>query len=150
MKRSVGRCFFLLLVFVLLLAAPLAALAKGGGGAPYETGFVRWSALENGFAGWTFSGVRINDSGALEFQLDGAAAETDPYAPGTYNGGNYYNGGSFFVGEATSPVITTQFNYSEAIASWNASTPVGSWIEISNPRPVCRRLEQVVQPGDLG
>ncbi|HKY53920.1 MAG TPA: peptidase C39 family protein [Anaerolineales bacterium] len=34
------------------------------------------------------------------------------------------------MGEATSPEITTEFNYKEAIASWNASTPSGSWIEI--------------------
>ena len=34
------------------------------------------------------------------------------------------------MGEAISPEITTTFNYKEAIASWNASTPAGSWVEI--------------------
>jgi len=34
------------------------------------------------------------------------------------------------VGEATSPEITTTFNYQEAIASWNATTPAGTWVEI--------------------
>lgn len=130
MKRSVVRSFFLLLVLVMLLAAPLATFAKGGSKISYETGFVRWGALENGFASWTLSGVRVNENGELEFQLNGAVQQTDPYAPGTYNGGNYYNGGEFFVGEATSPIIATSFNYSEAIASWNAVTPPGSWIEI--------------------
>jgi hypothetical protein len=74
-------------------------------------------------------GVKLN-AGALEFDLESASSGTDPFAVGAYSGGNYYNGGSFFVGEATSPEITTNFNYKEAIASWNASTPAGSWVEI--------------------
>src|SRR5439155_7877272 len=37
--------------------------------------------------------------------------------------------GSFFVGEATSPVVTTGFPFSEAVPSWNADTSPGMWIE---------------------
>jgi hypothetical protein len=74
--------------------------------------------------------TRNVDTGVLEFDGGTALPDSDPYAVGAYNGGNYYNGGSFFVGEATSPEITTAFNYKEAIASWNASTPPGSWVEI--------------------
>ena len=95
----------------------------------YQTGFIRWRAVDNGFSGWTLRGVKHN-AGSLEFDSATAIEGHDPYAAGTYHGRNYYNGGSFFLGEATSPVITTAFEFAEAIASWNASTPAGSWIEV--------------------
>lgn len=73
----------------------------------------------------------LNASGALEFDGATASPGTDPFGVGGYNGRNYYNGGSFLVGEADSPVITVNdFNYKEAILSWNADTPPGSWIEV--------------------
>ncbi|HEY3476071.1 MAG TPA: peptidase C39 family protein, partial [Anaerolineales bacterium] len=112
---------------VFMLSTVSSVSAKGE--TAYQTGFVRWRAADNGFAGWTLSGVRLN-GGALEFDSATASTGSDPYAAGTYNGGNYYNGGSFFVGEATSPEITTAFTYKEAIASWNATTPAGSWVEV--------------------
>jgi hypothetical protein len=34
------------------------------------------------------------------------------------------------VGEATGPVVTAAFPFSEAVPSWNASTPAGSWLEV--------------------
>ena len=129
MNRTVFRTVRLLLI-LLIPATVVPGVAAKGGGSTYQTGFIRWRAADNGFADWTLSGVGINASGELEFQQATASAGTDPFAPGAYSGGNYYNGSSFFVGEATSPVITTPFNYQEAIASWNASTPAGSWIEI--------------------
>jgi hypothetical protein len=97
----------------------------------YQTGFVRWRAAENGFQEWTLDGVKLNTSGGLELEPVTATAGTDPYNGGTYNEGYYYHGGTFLVGEAVSPEIATIFDFKEAIASWNASTPVGSWIEIN-------------------
>lgn len=96
----------------------------------YQTGSIRWRAADNGFSDWSLNGVNLNKSGELEFDPATAQAESDPYAPGTYHEGNYYNGDSFFVGEAISPEISTPFHYRDAIASWNASTPAGSWLEI--------------------
>ena len=101
----------------------------------YQTGFIRWRAADHGtqdkgFDRWALSGVKLNDSGELEFDSATAQPGSDPYPAGGYNGRNYYNGGSFVVGEAISPEITTPFNYQEAIASWNATTPGGSWIEV--------------------
>ena len=129
MNRTIFRTVRLLLI-LLIPATVVPGVAAKGGGSTYQTGFIRWRAADNGFSGWTLSGVGINASGELEFQQATASAGMDPYAPGAYSGGNYYNGGSFFVGEATSPVMTSPFNYKEAIASWNASTPAGSWIEV--------------------
>jgi hypothetical protein len=103
--------------------------AKENGDGAYQTGFFRWRAADNGFEGWSLNGVKLNSS-ALEFDPATAIADSDPYLARTYNGGNYYNGGSFFVGEALSPQINTPFNYKEAIASWNAATPPGSWLEV--------------------
>ena len=102
----------------------------GKGNDAYQTGFIRWRAADNGFEGWSLHGVKLNVSGALEFDPATATADSDRYAAGMYNGGNYYNGGSFFVGEAISPEISATFNYKQAIASWNASTPAGSWLEV--------------------
>ena len=105
-------------------------LTTGKADGAFQTGFVRWRATDNGFDGWSLHGVTLNANGTLELDPATAEAGSDPYPAGTYNGGNYYNGGSFFAGEATSPEITTPFNYKQAIASWNASTPTGSWLEI--------------------
>lgn len=116
------------MVGVIMLSMVSSVSAKGNGDG-YQTGFIRWRAADNGFAGWTLSGVKLN-AGALELDTAAASAGSDPYAAGTYNGGNYYNAGNFLVGESISPEITTPFNYTEAIASWNASTPAGSWIEV--------------------
>ena len=128
MNRTIFRTVRLLLI-LLIPATMVPSVAAKGGGSTYQTGFIRWRAANNGFAGWALSGVSIKASGELEFQPATASAGTDPYAPGMYSGRNYYNGGPFFVGEATSPIITTAFDYKEAIASWNAVTPAGSWIE---------------------
>src|SRR5215211_6442384 len=117
------------LIGVFMLNTVASVSAKGKGDVGYQTGFKRWRAADNGFSSWTLSGVKLN-AAALEIDPGTASAGSDPYAAGAYNGGNYYNGGSFKVGEATSPVITTAFNFKEAIASWNASTPLGSWVEI--------------------
>ena len=128
MKNEILTLVRIALISALMLSMVSSVSAKGSGGA-YQTGFIRWRAAENSFSGWTLSGVKLN-AGALEFDGTTAIAGTDPYTPGSYNGGNYYNGGSFLVGEATSPEITTAFNYKEAIASWNSTTPVGSWMEV--------------------
>jgi len=118
------------LITILALVMVPTAAAKGPVNPGYQTGFVRWRGAENGFAGWSLSGVHLGAGGVLEFDAATAVAGTDPYAAGSYNGRNYYNGGSFFVGEALSPEISTAFNYTEAIASWNATTPSGSWVEV--------------------
>jgi peptidase C39-like protein len=115
---------------MLSMVSSVSPTGTGQGDGVYQTGFIRWRAADNGFNGWSLSGVKLNVSGALEFDSATARADSDPYPAGTYNRGNYYNGGSFFVGEATSPEISTPFNYKQAIVSWNASTSAGSWLEV--------------------
>lgn len=126
---------FLKVVRILLILSALFALApsvsaKKGTNGGYQSGFVRWRAAEGDFADWTLNGVKVNGAGALEFDNSTASDGADPYPPDGYYGGNYYNGGSFRVGEAVSPEIDAGFDYTEAITSWNASTPPGSWVEV--------------------
>jgi hypothetical protein len=126
----------IVLTGVIMLGMVSSASAKSRGDGAYQTGFIRWRAADvmasSNFSNWTLgSGVTLNTDGALEF--DSAAnldLVNDPYPVNGYYGGNYYNGGSFYVGEATSPVVENLFDYQEAIASWNAFTPPGSWVEI--------------------
>ena len=128
MKNKLLTLARIALIGTLMLTTVSSVSAKGEGG--YQTGFIRWRATDKGFSGWTLNGVKRNKSGALEFDKATASPGTDPFAPAGYYGGNYYNGGSFLVGEATSPEITGTFSYTEAIASWNAATPVGAWLEV--------------------
>jgi len=112
-------------VLVALLAMPTSAK-----GSVYETGFTGWHAAKGDFSTWTLSnGVVLTVDGALQLNPTAAAEETDPYPPSGYYGGEFYNGGSFKVSEATSPVVVPPFAFKEAIASWNADTPAGTWIE---------------------
>lgn len=128
MKQVILTLAKIALIGALMLNTTSSVSAKSNA-STYQTGFIRWRAADNTFAGWTLSGAILN-KGTLEFDKSKASTGTDPYPAGSYNGGNYYNGGSFFVGEATSPEITTPFSYTDAIASWNASTPEGTWIEV--------------------
>jgi hypothetical protein len=103
--------------------------ANGAKSAAYHTGFTRWRAAESDFGAWLCAGVTFGADGILRLDPATAAAETDPHPPGGYNGHSFYNGGSFFVGSATSPEITSSFAINQVIASWNADTPAGSWVE---------------------
>jgi hypothetical protein len=115
------------------LVAVLACLAlvapAGAKGTPYTTGFTSWRAAEGGFSNWERKGVALVGDGSLQFDPATATSENDPYPPGGYNGRNFYTGGTYQVGEATSPETTVGFAFTEAIASWNATTPEGAWIE---------------------
>jgi hypothetical protein len=102
----------------LVLAALPATAFAGGKGPGYQTGFTKWSG---DFSGFSRSGVDF-DGTQLALDLSTAASETDP--------GGMYNGGSYKVGEATGPVVPVNFAFTEAIASWNASTPSGAWVEV--------------------
>ena len=128
MKNEILAFARITLISAIMLSMVSSVSAKGVVG--YQTGFIHWRAADRNFSDWTLSGIKLNKSGELTLNSATATVGDDPYAAGTYNGGNYYNGGSFLVGEATSPEISTTFNYQEAIASWNASTPAGSWVEV--------------------
>ncbi|MEJ7569600.1 MAG: peptidase C39 family protein [Gaiellaceae bacterium] len=123
-----SRTFVLISLLLLASLAAVSAAAKSGGG-PYTTDHDLWRASANGFAAWHLAGVSRGADGVLRLDPTTALTETDPYAAGTYQGHNYYNGGSYLVGEATSAEIAAA-PFTEAIPSWNAVTPNGSWVEM--------------------
>jgi hypothetical protein len=50
---------------------------------------------------------------------------------GTYHGGiSYYNGGRFYYGTILSPVHAVAQPIDHLIASWDATTPSGTWLEV--------------------
>lgn len=122
--------FFILVIIMFSSVIPASAVVTTSKVAGYQTGFTGWRAADGAFSKWTLSGVTVNTKGSLQLDPAFDVAGTDPYPPGSYYGHNYYNGGSFYVGEATSPEIPASFGFKEAIASWNADTPAGTWIEI--------------------
>jgi hypothetical protein len=107
------------------------------------------------FNGWTLNGITVGgsesapavhlapgsanltcssgdiDGGTAGYDAStGLCAGTDPMAAGSYlNGLNYYNGGSFLYGTMTSPVQTSTTPFDQVIASWNATTPAGTWLQ---------------------
>jgi len=118
-----SRTLVLISLLVLCSIAAVSAGAKSGD-APYQTGYDSWRSFATD-VGWTHSGT-VAGAGGLTLAASGLTSGTD--APDAYYTGNYYNGGSYQVGEATSPVTAT-FGFTEAIASWNADTPSGTWVE---------------------
>ena len=120
----IGLQLFLVLAMALVSAPPV-----GADEAAYSTSFVRWRAAEDGLAGWTLDGVQPAEYGSLRLDPSTAHPGSDPYPAGGYEGRNYYTGGDFIVGEAVSPETPTSNGFVEAIASWNADTPPGTWVE---------------------
>jgi hypothetical protein len=125
------RTQFYLLMLIFLSAPLLSSDAQAqNGSTPYKAETVRWRAADNRFASWQRDAVALLPDGTLQLDPQQAHPSTDPYRPGTYKSGNFYNGSTFLVGEAIGPVVTPSFPFSEAVPSWNADTPPGTWIEV--------------------
>lgn len=73
----------------------------------YRTGHEAWRAAADGLAAWRGEGTAVDAAGRLRLDTGRRA------------------------GEALSPVVRTGFGTREAIPSWNASTPVGTWLEVA-------------------
>lgn len=113
-------------IAVLAMFIPLAFPPTALAGQSQST---RWTASRGDFTSWQLSGVSRAPDGSLELLPGQAWTGTDPYGPGGYYGGTFYNGGSFVQGEATSPIVTSAFAFRQAIPSWEALTPAGTWVE---------------------
>lgn len=116
-------------IAVLFLLAGSVVPVSAAKTTTYKTGLDLWRAADSGFSDWALSGVKLQD-GMLALDPAYAKQETDTYLPGGYNGGNYYTGGSYLVGEATGPVVSAASGIREAVPSWNADTPAGTWVEV--------------------
>jgi len=112
----------------------------------YETGFLAMRADGGGFADWDLAGTRGTEDGGLELDAPAAAREVEaapirgdgPAATGSARDAAgseaaaepFYSGGAYLVGEATSPELPADFPFSDAVPSWNATAPEGTWIEV--------------------
>jgi len=108
------------------------------------------------FHAWTASGVSVQATafgpavrlaphapmplGCMSRDIDGGPARdsvaglclgNDPIPQGSYHHGiSYYNGGSFFFGTILSPIHRPNHSFDHLIASWNADTRPGTWLEV--------------------
>ena len=113
---------------VVALAAVTPAFAKQ----PYPLNFHTFPLADGTTSGLTYSG------GALSIAPipAGTSNYTDPYAgydpiqQKAIDGSGLYDYGTW-----TSPVYALSFPFNELVSSWNAQTPVGTWIE-SKVRPL--------------
>ncbi|HEX6507034.1 MAG TPA: peptidase C39 family protein [Chloroflexota bacterium] len=108
-----------------------------------------------GFEAWTLNGTSMQGSGshlsvelsprAVPFHcnpsdIDGGRTRStgtglcgghDPISVGRYRHGlSYYNGGAFLFGTLLSPIHAIAFPVDHLIASWDATTPPGTWLEV--------------------
>jgi hypothetical protein len=71
------------------------------------------------------------DGGVASFDMpSGLCTGVDPMPAGLPTGVNHYNGGAFYFGTMTSPEITTRAPIDRVIASWNATTTPGTWLQL--------------------
>ena len=66
---------------------------------------------------------------------------TDPFGAGTAR--------SYDMGTWTSSVVELDYPIDQAISSWNAITPTGTWVETSSGAGTSTGLVEVVRPGSL-
>ncbi len=126
--RATARCTRVALVLLCTLTFVVGPAQAGN--TAHQTGFDEWVGAEGDFANWEMSGARLSTTGELVLDPNTAVEEEDPYPVGTYYGGNFYNGGTYWVGEGAGPAIPADFDFDELICSWNAVTPTGTWVEV--------------------
>lgn len=82
----------------------------------------RWSSATAWESG-TFDGARMSDDGVVFGDGSGVTTYTDPFGDGAPR--------HFEHAGWTSPVVVPGFDVRELVASWNARTPPGTWIEVT-------------------
>ena len=125
MRRSVSMTLAAALVatpLVLTTPSPVVAGDKTNGPTPIT--LTRWTS-DADFQRGERDGLAVQD-GSLA--LDGTASlpsttYTDPFGAGTAR--------SYDVGTWTSSVVEVDYPIDQAISSWNAITPTGTWVETS-------------------
>ena len=119
------NCIRPLLVTALVATATLAssgdALAKKE---PTSVSGIAYSQWNSGaeFATGRFQGTAVSGDRLVLSSPVGQTTYTDPFGAGTAN---------YDVARWTSPEIRPGFAYTELVASWNADTPAGTWVQVS-------------------
>ncbi|MBA3311405.1 MAG: peptidase C39 family protein, partial [Nocardioidaceae bacterium] len=84
--------------------------------------YEQWSSATD-FAAGAHDGTTVAGDDLAIATPTGTFDYTDPYGDGTTT--------TYDVATWTSPEITPGFDYTELVASWNADTPAGTWIQVS-------------------
>lgn len=112
----------------ILLAAAVAGLSLAAAGSalaaqPYPIDFHSFDLAQGSSAGLTYA------KGSLTLASKGlvSAPYADPYAQ--VNGDGVDGSGTYQSGAWTSPVYPTSFAFNELVSSWNAKTPVGTFVQ---------------------
>jgi hypothetical protein len=116
-RRSANLIVMLALTVAAVVVGPAPAAAKSSTGAP-SASFARFVLSDGTHAGTAAGSAGLTLSGTLA-----PGTYTDPYA----TGGPHdiaYESGSWLSAPFTSP-----FAFDELVASWNATTPDGTWIQ---------------------
>ncbi|MFI6827790.1 peptidase C39 family protein [Kribbella sp. NPDC050241] len=89
---------------------------------PRQIAYHTWTSTTDFLAG-AQNGTTVTD-GALTFGTStGSTSYVDPFGDGTAK--------SYDQTSWVSPQVSTGFGLTELVASWNATTPPGTWIEVS-------------------
>jgi hypothetical protein len=101
----------------------LAGASAASAAQPYPIDFQTYA-----LAGGTTSGLTYA-KGALTLASKGlsSAPYADPFA--NINGDGVDGSGTYQYGTWTSPVHETSFAFNELVSSWNAITPIGTWVQ---------------------
>ncbi|HYZ77942.1 MAG TPA: C39 family peptidase [Gaiellaceae bacterium] len=105
-------------------ALVLVATAPAHAGQPLPVSFHAWTTASDFTApGASFEGAKLpKDGGAITYgSTAGTAAYSDPYGSPAR---------TYAYARWTSPWFQTGFGFTELVSSWNATTPVGTWIQV--------------------
>jgi hypothetical protein len=116
-----------LLLVAAAAALSLAAAAPALAAQPYP---LNYKTFALGAADSARSGTAVLRDGSLGLASTGLAPFTyaDPYA--NYAADGVDGSGAYVSGTWTSGVTTLAFPYNQLVASWNAQTPTGTWVQV--------------------
>ncbi len=68
--------------------------------------------------------------GAIEMIAGRGTTARDPFGAGNYQGGTYYNGGSYRYAVASSPDVEWAHGVDQIVPSFEVDTPPGTWVNV--------------------
>ncbi|HLT62009.1 MAG TPA: C39 family peptidase [Microlunatus sp.] len=115
------RLLSLLVIMAVAAVAQPTAAAAADPDQPAAITLHRWDSARE-FVRGSWDNLRLGRDQALEIRSSGRTATyTDPFGEGEAR--------SYDVGSWTSPVVELGYAGDEAVASWNARTPTGTFVE---------------------
>jgi hypothetical protein len=121
--RASARRVSVLVLVGLATTTVVAAPQAGAAVAPAQSrvAYHQWTSARD-FAKGSSEGVRLSGAGAITIAYTvGSTSYTDPYGAGSK---------TWDYARWTSPTVSVGFGASQLVASWTASTPHGSWLQV--------------------